>query len=441
MRRWSGRVRELWDSAFWVLPALMVIAGVLLGFLLPLVDYSVGFSFVSRAESARAMLTTIATVTVSVAGVAFSVVVVALVLASQQLSPRVMRTFRSRKLNQAVLGMFVATFVYSLLVLRTVGTGSDGRYVPHIGVLVAVVAAVLAFGLFIAFVGQMVYALEASSIIKRIAAEGREGASRPYPANAGLPASDPAAAQQRVAARTAAQPGRAVTSPGAGFVRNVRGAEIVEVAAEHDALVAQEVMIGDFVVRGDVMARLWCSDDAYHELDRRGLEAMELGPERTPLHDVRFPVRQLADVALRGVSPSTNDPTTAANAMDSLADTVVRIAGERRPVAVRQDDEGVERFVTRSPDLNGIVRLGFEQVRVKASTYPVLCAHLVELLAKIDAAAPDGCEECYRQARLVAESVADAQLTAEDISAVRRRYDALFGADRNPQATSPSSVS
>lgn len=440
MRTWWSRAGEVLASAFWLLPALMVGVGVLLGAVLPLVDASIGVRLVGQPESARSILATIATVTVSVAGLAFSVMVVALVLASQQLSPRVMRTFRSRKLNQAVLGMFVATFVYSLLVLRSVGTGADETYVPDISVLVAVVAAIGAFGLFIAFVGQMVYALEASSIIKRIAEEGRAGASEPYPSGVGHPPRGPAAAQQRAGARTP-WPGLAVTSPTAGYLLTIRGAEMVEIATEHDALVAQEVMIGDFVVSGDVVARLWCADGVRDRVEHGVLDAMELGPERTPAHDLRFPVRQLADVALRGVSPSTNDPTTAANAMNSLADILVRIARQERPAAVRLDDRGVERLITRSPDLDHIVRLGFEQVRVKASTHPVLCAHLLELLAKIDAAAPEGCAECHRQARLVVESVADASLITEDIDAVGRRYEALFGDARTPQPTGPPSPS
>lgn len=440
MRAWWSRAGEVLANAFWVLPALMVSVGVLLGALLPLVDASIGVRLVGQPESARSILATIATVTVSVAGLAFSVMVVALVLASQQLSPRVMRTFRSRKLNQAVLGMFVATFVYSLLVLRSVGTGADETYVPHISVLVAVVAAITAFGLFIAFVGQMVYALEASSIIKRIAEEGRAGVSEPYPTGVGHPPRDPAAAEERIGARTP-RPGLAVTSHTAGYLLTIHGAEIVEIATEHDALVAQEAMIGDFLVSGDVVARLWCADDVRDRVEGRVLDAMELGPERTPLHDIRFPVRQLADVALRGVSPSTNDPTTAANAMNSLADILVRIARQERPAAVRLDDRGVERLITRSPDLDHIVRLGFDQVRVKASTYPVLCAHLLGLLAKIDAAAPEACAECHRQARLMVESVADASLIAEDIDAVGRRYEALFGDARTPEPTGPPSPS
>jgi len=440
VRAWWSRAGEVLANAFWLLPALMVGVGVLLGAVLPLVEVSVGVRLVGQPESARAILATIATVTVSVAGLALSVMVVALVLASQQFSPRVMRTFRSRKLNQVVLGMFVATFVYSLLVLRTVGTGADDTYVPDISVLVAVVAAIAAFGLFIAFVGQMVYALEASSIIKRIAEEARAGVSRPYPTGVGHPPRDLAAAERRVGGRRG-QAGLEVTSPSAGYLLNVRGAEIIEAAAEHDALVAQEIMIGDFVVSGDVVARVWCADDACEDVERRVLGAVELGPERTPLHDIRFPIRQLADVALRGVSPSTNDPTTAANAMNSLTDTIVRIARQERPAAVRLDDRGVERLITRTPDLDHMVRLGFEQVRVKASTYPVLCAHLLELLARIDAAAPGGCAECHRQARLVVESVGEASLISEDIEAVERCHEELFGDARTSQAARPPTAS
>lgn len=425
MRAMLRRLGDLSERAFWLLPATMVAVGVAAGFLIPLLDTSVGFNFVDHPESARTILATIATVTVSVAGVSFSIVVVALVLAGQQLSPRVMRTFRSRPLNQVVLGAFIGTFAYALLVLRTVGNGPGATYVPHVAVSIAMLLAVVASALFIAFIGAIVYALEASTVIRRIAAEGHAALERPYPAHAGSPAENPDASSRQLEQRmrTGAVDVRSI---GAGFVRTIDAQAIVDLATEADALVAQEVLIGDFALTDTLLARVWCEASRSEEVAQRVRDSVELGPERTPLHDIRFPIRQLADVALRGVSPSINDPTTAENAMDSLADTLGRIARQERPVRIRTDARGVERFVARGPDLAGLVRLGFAEVRVKSGDYPVLCVRLLELLQAVNAAAPEGCGECRHQARLVLEGVRAAGLTSDDVAMVSEAHDRLF---------------
>ena len=430
---------DLMQRAFWLLPALMVAGGIVAGLVIPRIDAGVAWEFVDRPESARAILSTIATGTVSVAGVTFSIIVVALTLASSQLSPRVMRTFRSRKLNQVVLGMFVATFAYSLLVLRTVGGTDDGTYVPDISVVFAVVLAIVAFGLFIAFIGQIVHALEASTIIERIALEARPGVDSPYPAGCAEPPDDPVGARRRVARRTAG-PSFEVRARSAGFLSSVDGSTVVEAAAEHDALIAQETPLGDYVVTGDLLARMWCEHPAVEALELCVRAAFGVGRERTPLQDLGFSVRQLADVALRGVSPSTNDPTTAENAMNALGETLTRIARQEPPARIRVDSEGVERFVACTPDLGELVRLGFDQVRVKAGSYPVLCVRLLELLHKIDAATADGCAECARQARLIRRTVAASGVIDEDVATVEDAAMRLFGGGQPPgdEAAAPA---
>lgn len=424
---------DLSQRAFWLLPALMVAVGIVAGLLVPLLDAELAWTFVSRPESARAILSAIAAVTVSVAGVTFSIIVVALILASSQLSPRVMRTFRTQKLNQVVLGMFVGSFAYALLVLRTVGTGDDGTYVPDISVVIAVLLAIVAFGLFIAFIGQTVHALEASTIISRIAGEARSGIETPYPDGGARPADDPVEARRRVERRMA---GRSidVRALSAGFLRGVQAATIVEAAAERDAFVAQEICIGDYVVTGDVVARIWCEHPEPEALGGQVRDAFELATDRSPVHDISFSVRQLADVALRAVSPSVNDPTTAENAMNALGDTLAQIARRRRPTSVRVDSAGEERLLARTPDLAELVQLGFDQVRIASGAYPVLCVRLLELLHKIDAATEGGCAECGRQARLIGRTVAAADVIEEDAALVEEAIRRLFGRRHPPRA-------
>lgn len=374
--------------------------GLALGLLMPSVDgwLAVDFPLVDLQEnSASSLLQTIGTVVMSVVGISFSVIVVALQLASQQLSPRVLRTFETNRLSQVVLALFVGTFIYCLAVLARLGS-VDG--VPELSVSVAIVLALVAFAFFVAFIHEIVNVLQASNIIRRIATDGQQAVERRFPADVGAEPDDRDRAEREVEARMGATRPTAALADDSGYVTAV-DSDVVEVAARHGGLVRQRTMVGDFVVRGAALADVWCAagDEGLTEEVRH---AFTLSPERTVVQDVAFPIRQLADVALRGVSPSLNDPTTAENAMGFVADGIVRFV-ERGgpPVPIRVDGDGRPRFVARVPTLDDLVRLGFEQVGAASADYPVLAARLVLLLEHIDRCAGEAgipCSEARRQA-------------------------------------------
>jgi len=168
-------------------------------------------------------------------------------------------------------------------------------------------------------------------------------------------------------------------------------------------LVVQRVAVGDFLVSGQAIGEVWSGGEA-PELD--GLRSdFRLASERTLAADVAFPVRQLADIALKALSPGINDPTTAENAMGSLADTLVRLAGDDPVNGVRVDEEGEPRLCAEAISLDALVRLGFEQVRRSTEGEPVLADRLETLLLEIGRSAREAggsSDETERQRALLA---------------------------------------
>lgn len=122
---------KYWDrllGSFWFVPMIMAGGAVALGYGSVALDRAVtvrwvraqSWAYSGSAEGATAMLGTIASSMITIAGVVFSMTLVALSLASSQLGPRLLRGFMTDKATQAVLGTFVATFLYSLFVLRSI---------------------------------------------------------------------------------------------------------------------------------------------------------------------------------------------------------------------------------------------------------------------------------------------------------------------------------
>jgi uncharacterized membrane protein len=416
------RLAARWDAlrrSFWFLPALAMAGGAGLAWVIGSLDDAIDLHFgvvsFNDPSSARRLLQTIATVTVTVIGISFSVTVVALQLASQQLGPRVLRTFQADALNKFVLSLFLGLFVYCLVVLTLDTSGSNA--VPELAVAVALALAIVAFGAFVAFIHNIVESLQASTLIKRIAADGQRTLEHRFPESIGSDPPEPAAAENRVSRWTGDAPPLPVPAPRAGFLVGIDERRLMEAAIGDDVLVVQRVAIGDFAVTGAVLADIRGGRGDRDDVAGQVAEAFRLEGERTVVQDVAFPLRQLADVALRALSPGLNDPTTAENAMGSATDMLVRFARRGAPSPIRVDGQGTPRFIAIVPGLDDLVRLGFDQVRVAAATHPLVAARLIELLRHVEEVASAygrSAGEARRQRRLLGAGVEDQVPTAED---------------------------
>lgn len=367
-------------GSFWLPTAAAVTGGIVSGFgftsVHALVDLRFGLFGFSDQASARAVLQTIATATVSVAGLSFSVTLVALTLAAQQLSPRVLRTFRTDRVAQFTLAAFLGTFAYSLMVLARLGADS-GPQVPEFAVTLAIVFALGSVGMFVAFIGDIVLALQASTVIRRIATDAQQAIDGRSPRGIGQGHDDRGHAGF-VEAITSREDGIAVRATSHGYLTHLDH-RIVELASDRDLFVQQRMPVGEYVVRGQTVAVAWpqaSEDPPVADL----AECFVLAPERTFAADPAFPVRQLADIALRALSPGVNDPTTAENAMSALTDVLVRFADDDAISPVRTDEAGQPRFCALVADFDDLVQVGFEEVLEAAKGQPAIERRLEVLL-------------------------------------------------------------
>ena len=390
------RLRTLFDhfrASFGSLTALAMGLGLLLGLGLPEIDKSIEADLplldFSTREAARSMLETMATATVSVAGIAFSVTIVAFTLSTNQLSPRVLRSFRRDLISQLTLAGFLGTFVYCLAVLARLGS-LRGEELPSISIAVAVLLTLAALALFAVFIGHIANMLQPSSVIASISADSRSELTHPFPSGVSAEPTDPGAALAAAERRMAATAGHRVECDHEGFLTGVRAAEIVTAAEQAGALVRQRCRIGAYVLPGETIAEVWCADEEQaRDLGAHVAGLIETGRQRTLPQDPGFPVRQLADVALKGLSPGINDPTTALTAMEAMSAGLIRFAGGERPSPVRLGDDGEPRFVAEVPSLGDLVELGFEQVLVFGRKDPLVLRRLEGLLEAISAAADE----------------------------------------------------
>ncbi len=340
-----SRLHDVIRSTFWLVPAVCVASAIGLAIGLVTLDEALPAThaavvFPGPAPGARTFLSSVIQAMISFTGLVFSITIVVLQLSSGQFSPRVLRMFLGDRTIQFTLGVFVATFVYAMVVLRSVGGGSgSGGFVPRIAVTVAFGFVLASVALFISYISHVANLIRVATIITHIGRQARRILDRRYPAaTAGTPAT-----------ASFPPPARTIPAPRGAVLVSVNEMALVEMAAQAGGVLVLAARVGDFVPAGAPLVVVHHEPGAGSgRLDAtaaRALKALAWDTERSMEQDLAFGFRQLVDIAERALSPAVNDPTTAVQAIDVLHDLLRALAARELPDGRWRDGTGQLRLV------------------------------------------------------------------------------------------------
>ena len=363
------RLLLLWDrvhTSYWSLPAAMLVAAAAAAHGLTLYDEWVhdhgGAAlkglFVGTPEGARAVLLAIATSVLGVAGTTFTITIAVLSLTSSQFGPRLLRLFLKDTGSQVVLGTFVGTFLYTLLVLRTVRGVDESPFVPHTAAAGSLVLAIVSVAMLLYFIQHVVRSIQAGEVIAAAGQDLLEAVDRLYP-------EEPGGGSRAPAREAAARPGerRRLTARRTGYLEGVDMAALVAAAARRDIHIALAKRPGRFVARGDEIAMVAGKVADEEELAGAIDAALTLGKQPTEVQDIGFAFDQLSDIAVRALSSGVNDPGIARMCVEWLGAGLAELAGRPRPETGFRDDEGVLRATLPRPGFGELLDIAFDQVR------------------------------------------------------------------------------
>jgi uncharacterized membrane protein len=389
-----GQLRESLRSSLWFVPAVcVVLAAAAAQALVQLQPGSTTWLFGGGPESARTLLSTLAASMITFLGLTFSITMVVLQLTSSQYSPRVLRTFLRDRQSQWTLGIFVATFVYVILVLREVrGDASDiERFVPGAAITFSFVLLLASLAMFVAYINHMAQAIRPESIISQVADETRSLVERrPL-----LGANDGEQHPEDHLRCLEASHARAATvcSSREGVLQSIDVDRLVAIAGDAGAAVVARVRIGEYVRDGAPLFRVHPSGGATPPLEDgvadRLRSSLGLGRDRTMQQDVAFGLRQLVDVGIRALSPSINDPTTAVQVIDRLHGILAQLGVREWPSKVRTDRSGDVRVVLLEPDWEDMVHLAVDELRQYGSGSLQVLRRLHAALDDLSACVPE----------------------------------------------------
>lgn len=438
---------DLLRNSYWFTPGLMMIGAFALSVItlrldarwgmeaLREIEWLYAWTYTGGPDGAADVLSVIASSMITVAGVVFSITIVALTLASSQFGPRVLASFMADRGNQIVLGTFIATFLYSLLVLRTI-RGDGARtdvLVPHLSVTVSLLLAIASLCVLIFFIHHVSISIQAPHLIAVVARELHHSVSMLPRVGDGDGEMDGAGPSLDGGRSTPDPPGEAavVPVPDTGYIEAIDFEGLVKMADEEDLFVRLRHRPGHFVAEGRTLALVWPADRVTDASARRIGGFLATGARRTAIQDMEFPVAQLVEIAVRALSPGINDPYTAITCIDQISAGLCNLAGRALPPARFQDSAGLTRVVVERPvTFEGVVRQAFDQVRQNAAHHTAVHLRLLESLTRVIGAVedPSRIDPLATQARLIMERARTAVPTPADVREIETEHDGVLEA-------------
>jgi uncharacterized membrane protein len=328
--------------------------------------------------AAQVVLGTVAGSMITVVTSVYSILLVALSLASMQFSTRIVIGYLRDRVSQLALGACIGTFAFSLIVLRTVRTGDDA-FVPPIAMSLAPVLALSALAVVVYFIHHVALGIQANHIVDRIAGETEHVIDAVFPSTSG----------PRVAAPPPLPPSSdvvTVTAVGSGYIQLVDMAGLAAIAGEGLTIHLTRAM-GAFVAAGAPLYSVSPSSALTSARRAQLLACIDLGPVRTMQDDAEYGFRQIVDIALKALSPAVNDPSTAATCLDHLGRLLIRVAARSGPVD--HIVVGAGRVTVPTTSMVLLVDLAFEQIRQYARTDLAVSLRLLRVIAEVAAVSAD----------------------------------------------------
>jgi uncharacterized membrane protein len=339
-----------------------------------------------------------------------------------------LRNFIRDWITQITLGSFVATFIFSILALVSIGSAGHANFVPHLSITVCMALVVLDVAVLVLFIDHIAKSIQLPEVIASIARD----LSRAIEVDGGLP---PAGGREagwsvsEVIARLDEESG-VVRAPSSGYLQFVRIDKLIEISSANQAVIRLLHRPGHFVTEGEPLADVWPAAAAPVVAAALG-GAHATGSYRTLTQDLSFAVDQLVEIGIRALSAAVNDTFTALTCIDWLADGLCKIADRWQPLAVHRDAAGHLRVITVPINFRRLVERSHDKVRQASRAMPAVMIRQLAGLAKVMAHTTTAEQRAVllEQAEMILRSCEESVPEAADRADVRRRYDLVLAAD------------
>lgn len=347
----------------WRLPTLIVLAAMFFSWWNAYLDreLSADGAYTALAPHLRfdvgavaSLLSAVSSGMIAFTGFVFTIVLLSVQFGTSAFSPRLIPLFLRDRVVRAALGIFMATFIYSLLVALRLGTRTS-NYEPLLSTLFAVGLSMVSVLFFFLLIGRVVDLLRVVRLLTRVAnASARridQTHPRPHDGSEAPPCVMP---EDDDSLHYELHSGRS------GVLLGVDLQRLAQIAEKADVCLELVHSPGDYVPSGSTLCRIYGKGT----VSRRAFQRQfAFGDERDLADDPAFGFRVLVDVAIKALSPAINDPTTAIQALDRIEDLLVRLVRRDLGAGSIRGRDGTLRLVYLTPGWADYLALATDEVR------------------------------------------------------------------------------
>jgi len=368
---------SLIGGSFWFIPSMMIILAISTSFLLPLVqlpspveDMLASLFADMQSETPAKVIDLIASSVITITSIAFSMTVVALVMASNQFGPRLIKNFMQNTMTQLVLGVFTATFIFCVLIVSRINVGDASSFYPQLSLLISLVLAIINVLVLIFFIHHVASSIRADAVVQQISSSLMEDMHTLQSEN------DRVYKFTSIIEVNTYQHSLDVLSQCDGYIQAIEYKQILDIATQFKGVLVMQLCAGQYVVPGTPIAKLYSEQSVPKDISLDG--ALIIGQERTALQDPLFAINQLVEMALRALSPSLNDPFTATNCIDRLASAMASFTEDNIPKTSIVDEQNEIRILTAEATFADLFKGAFNQIRQNSAAHSFVVIHLLD---------------------------------------------------------------
>lgn len=375
------------SGQLWLVPALFFVgqgalAFVLLSFGDDVIKEGGGagwWLYGGEAETARNLLSALLSGLMTMTSLVVSVTFVILTLAANQLGPRLIAIFMSDKQIQSVLGLFVGTILYIILVMRSIGDTLGTGGVPHLAVTTGTFLVILCLMALLFYIHKIARSIIADNVVEVVASELRDTINRTMPEGG-----DTAAPGEEGSLIGSRWP---VSLERIGYLQVVDYDRLLRVACARDIVIEVSVRAGHHLLGSGEHVVIHAGPRPDEEVLGKIRKAFTIGRQRTPAQDPEHGIRQLVEIATRALSPGTNDPFTAIAVIDRLGACFEIVLSRPQQKKFYRDEKGTPRVIADRASLSGMLAAALDPIRQAGANHPAILIRMVETIGELKAIA------------------------------------------------------
>lgn len=365
-------------AGFWLIPLVMSLSAIFLAVTTSYIDrrYSINilngyFAYSLDLVHTREVLSIIATSVISITSVTFSITVLTLSIASNQLGPRLLPNFMKQKPTQIVLGIFIGTFVYTLLILQSLSLNSAEAVTPLLSIFLAIALGIFCFFLLIYFIYFVCHVIQVDNVFSLLLTDLIASIERQYP----LSTSDRTSMLDKAISADTANlhdliKDKIVTYIRAnryGYLQTIDYEALLYQATSNNMIFHCQVIPGKYLIEDMVLIKVYSEFTLDDELIESCMDALQIASRRSTVQDIEFAFEELAEIALRALSPGINNPYLAIHAIDRITQGLSSLQRRRIPDKVLCDELNNIRVIRQISGYEDVVGIAFNRLRQQAN--------------------------------------------------------------------------